>query len=159
MAKGLQIDEDRQFQERFWKAERIAWICFAAILLAALAGMTGGGGPLAHGSAEQADTQVIYPRISRWRADETLTLVLGPGDGLRQILMPKKFLDVFELESIQPEPLGAVAEPEGLRLSFAATGAGAMVRLGIRARKAGFVRYAITIDDESPVRLATFVFP
>ena len=46
---GLQLDEDRGFQRRFWRAERIAWGTFAAIMLAALSGLFGGSGPLRGG--------------------------------------------------------------------------------------------------------------
>lgn len=43
---GLQLDEHRQFQERFWTIERAAWIVFGMIVIAALAGAFGAGGRL-----------------------------------------------------------------------------------------------------------------
>ena len=38
---GLDLDDDRPFQERYWRWQRGAWAVFALIVTAALAGLTG----------------------------------------------------------------------------------------------------------------------
>ena len=40
---GLQLDEHRRFQERFWSIERLAWCAFALIVIIALLGGFGSG--------------------------------------------------------------------------------------------------------------------
>jgi hypothetical protein len=41
-----EVEAQIGFQRRLWRAERIGWGCMALLVLAALAGLTGGGGPL-----------------------------------------------------------------------------------------------------------------
>lgn len=63
----LDVDDDRAFQEKFWTFQRVAWALMALILLAALAGTTGSGGPLAHAEASGPGGSIEYPRIARWQ--------------------------------------------------------------------------------------------
>jgi hypothetical protein len=158
VARRLQIEEDRNFQERFWVAERVAWGGFTVILIAALAGLTGGGGPFAQATAQLAGGQVVYPRISRWVADDTVTVRFGPGEAPRRLFIPQEFLTVFELQTIQPEPIRSIGAQGGLLFLFDAE-PGAEVSIGVRARQPGILRYAITIDGGGPLNLVTFVFP
>lgn len=161
MRESLEIDEHRRFQERFWVVERWAWFVFAILLLAALAGLSGGGGYLSQAQADIPGGQVTYPRIARWVVNETLTIRFGraPSNAERELFLPQTFLDVFELETTQPEPIRSSAKSDGNHYYFDAAEEGAVVRVGIRALKPGFVRYGLGLDGGPPADLVTIVLP
>ncbi len=70
----LELDEDRNFQERWWTAERIAWIGFALVIVVALAGLTGLGGPVRQRNGGGADRQC---RISTGKPLAGRTITCG----------------------------------------------------------------------------------
>ncbi len=77
---GLQINEHRGFQLRFWRAERIAWGAFALIALAALLGLFGESGPLNGRMLRFDSAEVTLPRILRaGSARDTLLTFRTPG--------------------------------------------------------------------------------
>lgn len=156
---GLQIDEDRSFQERFWSTERLAWVIFVLIVAAALTGATGGGGPLANGKRQIGAARIDYPVIARWTTPDTLSIQFAEA-GTAVVLLGPAFLKAFEIESIQPEPTMSTTTPEGLRLEFNVIGEGAApIFLGIKALVAGSVRYEIGTGGTSPVTFRTFIMP
>jgi hypothetical protein len=78
---GLQLDEHRRFQERFWKLERVAWIVFAIVTLSALLSLTGAGGPLATVWSESGNAVISYPRVARWETADESQIAFRPRDG------------------------------------------------------------------------------
>lgn len=157
---GLQLDEHRDFQERFWVAERVAWVAFAAIILAALIGLTGAGGPLSRAKAASDGSEISYPRITRWEASDSLTVNFAPGGSERSLTLSPAFAESFQLEDVQPQPDRAEARPEGERLIFSLpAGKPATVTLHVRAHKPGPARYQARIDGTSVRTLSTFILP
>lgn len=155
---GLQLAEDRRFQERFWTAERVAWGVFSLVLAAALAGLTGAGGVLSNATRQVGDARIAYPAISRWTASDTLSIEPGAAETLAVRLGPD-FLDGFEIETVWPEPASSVSTPEGLRLQFRVEGeAAAPITLGLQARKAGRVRYEVAVNGTT-ASLSTLILP
>lgn len=156
---GLQIEEDRRFQERFWTVERIAWCAFGLVLLAALAGLTGGGGPLSDGSRAVGSARVDYPKVARWTAPDTIEFRFGE-DGTARILLAPDFLAAFEIEGIEPEPAVSSIGAAGLRLEIETDAKPtAPVILRIQPRFAGLARYAIGVGGSEPVTFSTVVMP
>ena len=118
-ATGLQVEEDRPWQERFWTAQRVAWALMALLVLAALLGATGRGGLIASASARSAGATVEYPRISRWQSDEQLVVRLpASAAGEVGVELSKAFTERFMVESVQPQPSQVEAAGTGRRYSF-----------------------------------------
>jgi uncharacterized protein (DUF58 family) len=116
---SLEVDEDRPWQERFWTAQRVAWVVMGLFVLAALLGVTGSGGPLASTSAQAAGASIDYPRITRWQADEPVTVRLPPSaSGSVDVELSNGFVDRFTVESVHPEPSRVTASGSGHRYSF-----------------------------------------
>jgi hypothetical protein len=156
---GLQLDEDRRFQERFWTVERFAWGGFGIVIAAALAGLTGGGGPLANASRALGDATIEYPVITRWTTADKLTVHLPPAE-VPTILLGPRLLDVFEIESIQPHPSASITTPEGLKLEFRADGAGtAPVTIVLQSDAVGRVSFDVSVAEAGTARLTTLVMP
>jgi hypothetical protein len=149
---GLQLEEPRAFQTRFWAAQRWLWAVFALVILAAVSGLTGAGGPLSRQTIESAEGTVDAPRVSRRAAADSLFLTL-PGVGpFRTATVSEAFVRAFEVASIEPQPVRAEAVAGGARWTFAADGAGdAEIAVHLRPHEIGRVRFGIALGD-GPVR-------
>lgn len=114
------IEKQIGFQHRMWRAERIGWMGMTAIVLAALAGLWGGGGPLAWGEAEKDGLSVEWARIQRSGHASPLRIHLPPKPGAREavLLLGPRFAEQWRIRNMAPEPLEAAAGSEGLRLVF-----------------------------------------
>lgn len=161
--QGLDLDDDRPFQERYWRWQRGAWAVFALIVIAALAGLTGSGGPLSRASASGPGGEVDYPRVARWDASDDIRITL-PASGARtaHVEIDRAFSDVFEVEVIQPVPAASAATAMGLRYRFdlgAANGPRRIVMHVRPLRPAMATPLRVRIDEAPPLRLTPIVLP
>ncbi len=123
-----EFEEDIEFQRRFWNIERVAWIVFALLIAAALAGLTGAGGPLAHATVQTPYGSIEYPRVARWQATDDMIVRLSPTAGaIADIELDRRFVENFEIVSIQPGPASSTVTPQGMRYSFDVAGGGEVV--------------------------------
>lgn len=154
---GLQIDENRPFQERFWVLQRIGWTVYALIILFALAGLTGRDGIAAQGETRIAKAEITWPRITRRGTLDTLTIRLT-GDIAPELTLAPAFTDAFQIETIQPRPaMESGANP--LRFAFFPDRpAPYTVTFHLRALSAGLTRYTLGIGDEN-ITLTTLTLP
>jgi len=119
----LDIIENRAWQERFWSIQRLAWILMLLILVSAVLGATGSGGPLATGHVDVAGGVVHYPRIARWQTTSELTVELpSQAQGPTDVQLSKDLLEVFSVESMSPLPREASTTPAGHRYTFDVNG-------------------------------------
>jgi hypothetical protein len=116
---GLQVSDDPRFQRVFWRVERVAWLFFTAILVAALLGFTGAGGPLSRRSIETADAEITYPRVMRWATRDEIEIAVS-GNTPILLGLDDAFLDLFEIRAITPPPLRSEVQADGIRMEFAA---------------------------------------
>lgn len=157
---GLQLEDDRRFQERFWTVERWVWIGFGLLVLAALAGLTGSGGPVSHARVAMAGGTVEYPRIARWQASEDITIKFAAAEGPRTVILGSSFAEQFQIESVQPRPVRSEAVQEGQRLTFdVANGAPGSVTLHIRPSDPGYVDFEMALDGRASSSLSIVVLP
>jgi hypothetical protein len=157
---GLQLDEDRQLQERIWTAERVAHAVFALVVLAGLAGLAGSGGPLARARQAGEAGAIEYVRIARFdtAADVTIRFAAARPDHRVRIAGP--FPDRAEIESVQPRPVREVAGADGITFEFAAeAGEPASATLRLRPTAPGISRLTIAIDDAAPLAGTLLVLP
>lgn len=154
---GLQLDENRAFQERFWTIQRVAWGFYLLAILLALLGATGRSGPFAQGHARIGTAQITWPRITRRGTPDTLTVLLGAGTA-PELTIGAELATVFQIESILPHP---AMESGGTPLRFAFfpdPNAPYHIAFALRAQQSGLVRYAIGIGADS-VTVTTLVLP
>jgi hypothetical protein len=160
---GLEVGEDRRWQEKYWVVQRFGWAAMAVFLLAAFFGATGGGGPLASARVESASGAIEYPRIARWQsADQVTVHVPAASTGEVEIELEKAFVDLFAIESVEPEPSAVAATPGGHRFTFDfANGDGSRtIAFHVRASKPVLRRpIGARIGDGPPTRMAITVLP
>lgn len=157
---GLQLEEHRGFQERFWIAERWAWMIFGLVLLLSLTGVAGGRGFLAHTTASLEAGEVDYPRVARWESSDEIIVIFGQPSGEHRLTLSPQFSQFFQIEVIQPLPNRSLATPAGEVMVFQSdNGAPAKVVLHLRSRRPGIARYEVSLDGGGPVGVTTVVLP
>jgi hypothetical protein len=157
---GLQLDEDRQLQERIWTAERVAHVVFGLIVLAGLLGLAGSGGPLARATQAGEAGSVEYLRIARFDTAANVTIRFAAPRADHRVRIAGPFPDRAEIESVQPQPVREVAGPDGITFEFAAeAGEPASVTLRLRPTTPGVARLTIAIDDAAPFAGTMVVLP
>jgi hypothetical protein len=104
----LEIREDPAYQRSEWRAERLGWAVWAAVLIAALVGLLGPG-PYSSASERSSDQQLAieYDRITRRRADSEIQIQVSPQlarEGQVLLYTTANFLANEAIETIQPQP-------------------------------------------------------
>lgn len=157
---GLQLDEHRQFQERFWRVERFAWIVFAVLLVAALLGFTGSGGVFSRSTAHLEGGSIEHPRVARWKSADEMMVTFAAGAAQRRLHLSPAFSDALQVEAIQPEPQSSAAGGDGAVLTFATDPAeAARVIIHFRALKPGVPTFDARIDDGAATSVSLLVLP
>ena len=144
---SLDLDEHMPFQRRSWRAQRIAWVAMALILLAALLGAFGRG-PLsdARAASDDGSLSVRYDRIARNQAPLELRVRFADRwSGPTTLWVSTDYLERLRVKAITPEPAAQEAAPDRLRLVFdLARGGEVLVRF--ETEGAGVLRAAIGIE-------------
>ena len=153
---GLQLDERRDYQRRHWRAERVAWGVFGAVVLAALLGLTGAGGPLATTRLSIGPAEVMMPRVGRLQRADLLTIRLPDGGTLHEVRLGGGFADHYTLGTIHPEPREEATAADSTVLTVAS--AGGELRLLLRPHRPGLAGFALTVDGHER-RLSALVLP
>jgi hypothetical protein len=161
-ASGLQLDQHLRFQERFWKAERVAWALFAAILLAALLGFTGNGGPFARATVATDAAEIDYPRVARWGAHDRIEISAPAGERVT-LDIDAAFLDLFDIRTVVPQPAHSKLAGDGIRLEFAATGGvegrSRVILDVVPTRPSLGASAELTVGRGGPARMSIVVLP
>ncbi|MCA1491993.1 hypothetical protein [Sinorhizobium alkalisoli] len=157
---GLQIDEHRPFQEKFWKAERIGWAGFGLLLLFALLGLTGSGGVFSRITIDFGDGYVDVPRFSRWQASDSLTASLPPGDSERRFTVAPAFFRTFQIEDIVPPPFATENGSDGTVYRFRSDPEAPLaLTVHLRAQEPGIASYRVGVNGEAMQTTRTIVWP
>lgn len=156
---GLQLDENRPYQERLWAVERWAWGAFLVLTLAAALGATGAGGPFSRNLVAVEGGEIDLPRITRWQASDEMTVRFARGSGERTLLLSPQFSRSFQVEAVLPRPERVVAAPDGHTFHFAAGDGRAEAVLHLRSLFPGLVRYRVGIDGSTPTERSTLILP
>lgn len=158
----LQIAEDMPFQERMWRAERIAWACFALLILAGLLGLFGGG-PLSTATIERGPLRVAYNRFERFGRPGTLEVQIAPAASSEtaEIWLPHAYLQQLEVTSIAPQPREVRDDGEGLIYIFdlSQPGQAARITFHIMPMRPGPLSGAVGSGAGEPARFTQFVYP
>ncbi|WP_435017714.1 hypothetical protein TA3x_005334 [Tundrisphaera sp. TA3] len=162
--QDLDIPDDLALQDRTWKAQRVAWWAMAAILVAALLGLFGGG-PFATGTAGPAGgPRVEYPRVCRLRSASALDVFapVGPG-GEARVWVASAYADAVEIDRADPTPVRVEVDPYGLTyvVSAPTTPEGGLVRVRFRLNpnRPGPVRGRVRPGDGPILEFTQYIHP
>ncbi|MFC7376965.1 hypothetical protein [Brevundimonas sp. GCM10030266] len=160
MADALSLKTDPAFQERFWRVQRVAWVVFALFVVAALAGLTGAGGPLSRAEVRTPEGLVDSPRVGRWSAADEMRFELSGQNGLARVDLSDRFAAHFQVHDIQPAPDRTEATDDGQALIFIAPdSARSTVVLHVTAENPGLARFDVRLNGGAPVAVTSVILP
>lgn len=160
---GLQISEDMAFQRRTWLVERIVWILLGLVLIAALLGFFGGGGPAASAetSTEDGNLSMQYERFLRLESPTQLRVVARPFGTTLRLWLERDYVEAIEITSIVPEPHRVEAAEDRYTFEFPLTASAetATVFFYIEPRKAWNLTGRLGLDGGAELMLRQLVYP
>ena len=153
------INEDRLFQTGFWRAQRVAWVLLAGLLVLALLGLTGGGGWFSQRTVGDAQFSIRYPVILRQQSEGSFVVTIVEPADVTLLHFDATFQDTFSITSMSPPPASAFATSWGVAYRFALSGTGsAIVRIKVAADHPARGNYTIVADGRMAL-LSTMVLP
>jgi len=155
----LELPTEEQDRPKGKLGEKVAWLVFALVVVAAALGLTGMGGLFARAEALGARATLDYPRVARWQASEEFVLQLKPGGAQAEILIPKDLLNIFGVEHITPTPVRSVAQEAGTLFVFDRAAAAGEIILHVRALKPAWPQQHKIVVDGAPMVFAPVVLP
>ncbi|MTH61868.1 hypothetical protein [Paracoccus litorisediminis] len=149
-ADGLQLEEHRAFQERYWRVQRVAWLGYGTAMLLALLGLTGSGGAFHLQEIRMSGAVAQMPRVARWEEwDEIRVRFLEPRD-THDLTIGTGFFNLFEVGRIQPDPETSRLTTQAHEMRFSAAGpAPHEIRISTRPMHFGWARFDLGLDGES----------
>jgi hypothetical protein len=154
-----QINENHRFQAWFWAVQRVAWVGFGVLVVAALLGFTGGGGRYAQGHIADEFMTLTYPAVTRRRAEAVLDIVITGTQPQTFVQFDAGFQDAFSVISMVPPASSAVATQTGTTYSFDLSWPGPkLLRLGLSGRVVGIADYTVVVDGRA-VALSSLILP
>jgi hypothetical protein len=164
-ADDIEAGSALEFQQRWWRLERVVWAVMTLVLIAALAGAFGRG-TLARASAgaRGGPLWVEYERLARFRTPTTLQVHLG-GAALRgpttSIVLRGDAVGRLPVQRVVPQPVTSVPVSDGTLYTFqlAAPTDSATVRFVLEPGRAGRSRATVAATGAPAVALSQFVYP
>jgi uncharacterized SAM-binding protein YcdF (DUF218 family) len=160
----IEVEEDLGFLRREWRWQRIAWIVFALIILAALVGAFGRG-PFSKGRVgETARFAVEYQRVLRHGAQDELIVHIGPDlptDTLIRLSVSQQYLIDQQFEFVAPEPTQQTVQDQVVVFEFKRAGPRSALRLAAHVRPTGYgrVRARLELQGAPPLTINQFILP
>jgi hypothetical protein len=164
-ARDLELDEDLRFQKRQWKVQRVAWVVWVLVLVAAVAGLFGSG-PLSNGTIgeEGGPLWAEYQRFERHQGQSELKVFLGRGAasaGEGRVWLGRDFLEGIQLEAVTPPPLRVDAGPDRHIYVFPVTDPqqGTAVVFRFRPEALGRHQGRVGLPGGVELKFSRFVYP
>jgi hypothetical protein len=159
----LQVSQDIEFQRRSWTVQRIGWIGIGLIVLAALAGLFGGG-PVsqAHAGSSGDPIEIAYPRFGRLLAPTTLNLQLNQIEGPQaRVWIDRALLEDVRVEHVEPEPGSIEAGSDRLIYVFdlADGHESTSVTFFIEPQTVGWLNGRVGIENGAELTFSPLIYP
>ncbi len=159
------LDSELPFQRKQWRIERIGWTAMAVLILYALAGGLGGGGPLSNAEVVAVDgsARVRYEKFARQLTPTTVEInVTQPPDGRpTQLHVDGSYLSSTTIKLIVPEPDTTTIADNGYVFGFKRSSgvADTKIRLQLEPQRIGTANGWLVINNGEKLAINQFVFP
>jgi hypothetical protein len=160
----LQLDQSEAFHRREWAVQRVGWVMWAALIVAALSGLLGSG-PLSRRVVVSANgaVQLAYQRFVHHHHPTVLEVYLRPkksaGDELA-LVFSQEFLDRVRIHQIQPDALRRELHSDGAIFVFKRGGAEtAKIVLHVEYERFGAAPGGLELVGHEGVDFTSFVYP
>ena len=159
------LDSELPFQRKQWLIERIGWTVMAVLILCALGGGLGGGGPMSNAEVVAVDgsARVRFEKFARQLTPNTVEIsVTQPPDGRSaQLHVSGSYLSSMAVKSITPQPDATTVADNGYVFAFKrAPGAGiTKIHLQLEPQRMGTATGWLAINNGEKLAINQFVFP
>ena len=161
--RSLELDEHLEFQRLLHVLRMIGMLLLLAGIVAALAGVFGGGGPLSQARATGGALDASYPRFARLQSPVRIAFELptaAVGGDTFELVLEGDHVREFDVEHIVPEPREVAAAGHRVRYTFSvARGERQRVSLKGRPQAIGKLSGTAALGGQPPVRIDSFVYP
>lgn len=154
---GLHVQEDERVKRFSWIGQRVQYAVFGLVIIAALAGLAGGG-PLS--SIERASGNLVarYDRFQRIERPGVFKFDFpAEGSAGAEIRFDRRVIEEWRIESVQPEPRSVSVDDRSVIYRFEASGRAHAV-FHLAPQRSGSRSFTVVHGEES-VSVATFVYP
>ena len=162
---SLEVSEDIEFEKRSWYWERVSQTIVMGLVLAALAGLFGGG-PLSTARAVSASGSltVEHPRFTRNQSAYKLVIQVAPTavqDGTLEVWIDEALARALTINSISPTPEATRLGSDRLYLRFRATPEESLSAITVHATAdaIGRERGQVGLAEGEQVDVASFIYP
>jgi hypothetical protein len=156
---SLQIRQDLRFQRRWSVVQRIGFVLFLVMFVAAAVGIFGTG-PVAHATASgpAGAFSVEYDRFLR--STQSSSLQISPSTqqgGGGDIALASSYADAIDISDVSPQPDSETATSDRIVLSYQSR-LPAQVQIGLAPKTVGIHRATIWVRDR-PLSFRQVVWP
>jgi hypothetical protein len=152
----MEVNADVNFQSRVWSIQRIGWCIIAAMIIAAMLGVFGGG-PVSRASTESAGLRLDYERFVRLQQPMTLRFALAQ-DEPAEIALTRRYFESFRIEQITPQPSEVASSGPWLVYRFAGAGP-IVVTFDLVAEQFGNVAGSARGSGGGTLEFRQFIYP
>lgn len=156
------VREDMALQHKVWRFERVGWYVLVLLVILTLLGLFSRG-PLSSRELQSADGTigVEYEMFHRNGSTHPLILRLkGAPDAVLAIELGGDWLEGFDVQTVQPQPLRSAAAGQGVTLWVQADRQGqAILRLSLLGEGLGAYQSRIAMPSGAQVTFSQFIFP
>jgi hypothetical protein len=160
----IELDGLTHAAEREWFVQRIGWVVWSGVILAALAGLLGPG-PLSNTIATSPDgtVEILFNKFLHYHSPETLEVTLRPeghAEGAK-LFLSRSLLDNLEIRRTEPEPVEAILADDGVFYRFLTHSAADSVQVvfHVEYQKFGSISGEISLAEHPAAVMKQFVFP
>jgi len=156
--RQLEIEEDLEFQQREWHAQRVAWIGLALLAISAVFGLFGTG-PLSDSIVGTDGLELRYERFGRFERLTRLRFELGgEGHETTRLSIGRAYLDAVQIEHITPAPAKVEARPDRLVYEFPRQGPAA-ITFYVKPDTFGLISGEAQVEHAAPLTFKQFIYP
>ena len=161
----IEIDQDLDFQSRYWMTERISWILIAVIVLTGSLGLFGSG-PLSKAIVgdKRGSLWLEYNRFERLKAPTGLSVHLGPeviSNGMARIWLSRYYLERVQIEHVIPQPKNMEAASDRFIYVFkvAERDKSTLVIFHLKPEKLGVLSPRLGLVDAPSLSFGQLIYP
>ena len=162
-SRDYPVKEDMPWQRREVILQRAGQYILIAIVIAGACGLFSKGF-LSNGEATSPDgkIQVSYERFGRVQSNMNMRIQVPGQDGDRfTVTIGNGALDTLEIQTLQPQPIEAVARANDLQLTFLTHNAesGHTIWIGMQPQDMGSIPMSVSLLHSEPARFSLWIYP
>lgn len=161
-SRAFPVREDMAYQLKVWRFERVGWYVLVLLVILTLLGLFSRG-PLSGRDVQTSDGRLAVKYELFHRNGSTNPMVLhlkGAPQAVLEVELGGDWLEGFDVQALQPQPLRSASAGQGLKLWVQADAQGeASLYLSLLSEGLGTYHSHITLPGGGSVSFDQFIFP